>query len=48
MTELDVENAGTCQETMDDFKEVDKRLWQVLIAYTKREAKNFVCNPRRE
>ena len=29
---------------MDDFKEMDRILWQVPIAFTKGEAKNHVCN----
>ena len=37
--DLDNKNAGVPQATVDDFKEMDKRLYQVLIACTKVEAK---------
>ena len=45
--ELDTRNAGMSQETVDDFKELDRRLYQVLISCTGGEAKNHVCNPER-
>ena len=45
--ELDIRNAGMSQETVDDFKEMNKILYQVLISCTKREAKNYVYNPER-
>ena len=45
--ELDIRNAGMSQETVDDFKEMDMRLYQVLISCTTGEAKNDVCNPER-
>ena len=32
---------------MGDFKEMDMRLYQVLRACSKGEAKNQVCNPAR-
>ena len=32
---------------MQDLKEMDRRLYQVLIARTKGEAKTCVCNPER-
>ena len=35
------------QEAMDDIKKMDRGLWQVLIAYTKRKAIHYVCNPER-
>ena len=45
--EMDVRNAGMSQETVDDFEEMDRRLYQVLISCTKGRAKNYVCNPER-
>ena len=47
LMELDIENAGMSQETVDDFKEMDRRLYQVLISGFKGEAKNCVSNPER-
>ena len=44
LTELEVKNAGMPQETLD-FKDIDMRLWWLLIACTKGEANNYVCNP---
>ena len=41
LMELDIRNAGMSQET------VDRRLSQVLISCTKREANNCVCKPER-
>ena len=46
LVELDVMNAGMHQETMH-CKEMDRRLYQKLIACTKGEAKKYVCNPER-
>ena len=43
LMELDIRNAGMSQETVDDTKEMDRRLYQVLISGTKGEAKNHVC-----
>ena len=31
LMELDVKNAGMSQDTVDYFKEMDKRLYQVLM-----------------
>ena len=51
--ELDDKSAGMSQETEDDFKATDRRLYQVLIICTllkkfgKNLAKNCVCNPER-
>ena len=45
--ELDIKNAGISQETVDNVKEMDRRLCQVLMSCTKGEAKNYVCNPER-
>ena len=45
--ELDSKNARVSQETVGDFKEVVRRLYQVPISCTKGEAKNYVCNPER-
>ena len=47
LMELDIRNAGTSQETVDDFKEMDRRLYQVLFSSTKGESKNYVCDPER-
>ena len=47
LMELNVRNAGMSQETVDDFKEMDRRLYQMHISCTKRKAKNYVCNPDR-
>ena len=47
LMELDIRNAGMSQETMDDFKEMDCRLYQVFISCTEGEAKNHICNPER-
>ena len=47
LMELDIRNAGMSQETVDDFKDMDRRLYQVFISCTKGEAKNHVCNPER-
>ena len=35
------------QDTMNDLKEMDRRLYQLLVACTKGEAKNYVCNTER-
>ena len=32
-------------DTVDDFKDSDRRLYQVLSSCTKGEAKNYACNP---
>ena len=34
LMELDIRNVATSQETVDDFKEMDSRLHQVLISCT--------------
>ena len=47
LMKLDVRNAGMSQETVDDFKEVDRRPFQMLVPCTKGEAKNCVGNPER-
>ena len=47
LMELDSKKTGISQETVDDFKDMDRRLFQVLISCTKGEAKNCVCNPER-
>ena len=47
LMELDVRNAGMSQQTVDDFKETDRKLYQVLISFTKGEANYYVCNPER-
>ena len=47
LMELDIRNAGMSQETVDDFNEMNRRAYQVLISRTKEEAKNNVCNPER-
>ena len=44
---LDVRSAGRSQETVDDFKEMDRRPSQMLVPCTKGEAKNCVGNPER-
>ena len=45
LMELDTKKTGISQETVDDFKDMDRRLYQVLISCTKGEAKNCVCKP---
>ena len=45
ITERHLQDAGAKQMVIDDFKEMDRRLWQMLIMSTKGEAKNFVSNP---
>ena len=47
LRELHIKNAGMPHETVDDFRDMDRRLYQVLISCTKGEAKNYVCNPER-
>ena len=47
LMELDTKKTGISQETVDDFKDMDRRLYQVLISCTNGEAKNCVCNPER-
>ena len=47
LMELDVQNAGMSPGTADHFKEMDKRLYHVLMTCTKREANNKVCKPER-
>ena len=42
LMELDVRNAGMSQESVEDCKDINRRLYQVLIACTKGEAKNYV------
>ena len=45
LLKLDDRNAGITQETVEDFKDMDRRLHLVHIACTKGQAKNYVCNP---
>ena len=47
LMELDIKKTGISQETVDDFRDIDRRLFQVLISCTEGEAKNCVCNPER-
>ena len=47
LVKLDVRSAGRSQETVDDFKEMDRRPSQMLVPCTKGEAKNCVGNPER-
>ena len=42
-----VRNGGLNLETVDDFKEMDRRLYQLLIVCRKGAAKNYVCVPER-
>ena len=44
---LDTRNAGMSQETVDDFEEMDRKLSQVPISCTKREAKHHLRIPER-
>ena len=44
LMELDIRNAGMSQE---DFKEMDRRLYEMLVSCTKKEAKNCVRNLER-
>ena len=45
LLELDVRDAGMSQVTVGDVKDMEWTLYQELIACTKGEAKNYVCNP---
>ena len=47
ITEVDVRKAGMSQDITSDVKEVNRRLFQLLVACSRREAKNFVCNTGR-
>ena len=47
ITEADVRNTGMSQDTINDFKEMDRRLYQLLVACTKGEAKNYGRNTER-
>ena len=47
ITEADVRNAGMSQDTISDLKEMDRRLYHLLVACAKEEAKNYVCNTER-
>ena len=44
ITEADVRNTGMSEDTI---KEMDRRLYQLLVACTKGEARNYVCNTER-
>ena len=44
ITEADVRNAGMSQDATGDLKDMDRMLYQLLVACTKGEAKNDVCN----
>ena len=45
--EANVSNGGLNQETVDDFKEMDRRMYQLLVVCRKGTAKNYVCVPGR-
>ena len=47
IAEASVRNGGLNQETVDDIKEMDRRLYQRLVVCTEGSAKNYVCNPKR-
>ena len=47
ITEADVRNTGMSQDTINDLKEMDRRLYQLLVACTKGEAENYVRNTER-
>ena len=47
LMELDVTNAGMCQKTVDDFQEMDRRLYQVLCMHQLRGEEPRHCNPER-
>ena len=47
LPELVVTSARMSQETVRDFTDINRRLWQVLIACTKQEATYHVCDPER-
>ena len=47
MAEADVRSGGLNQESVDDFKELYRRLCQLLVECTKGEAKSYVSNPER-
>ena len=44
ITEADVRNTGMSQDTINDLKEMDRRLYQLLVACTQGKTKNDVCN----
>ena len=44
ITEADVRNAGMSQDTVSDFKEMDRRLYQLLVACTKGRREELCCN----
>ena len=46
ITEADVRNTGMSQDTINDLKEMDRTLYQLLVACTKGEAKNYVNTER--
>ena len=45
--EANVRKGGLNQETVDDFKEMDRRMYQLLFVCRKGTAKNYVCVPGR-
>ena len=47
ITEANVRSAGTSQDTVSDLRELERRLWHFLVACSKGEANNFVCNTGR-
>ena len=47
IAEANVRNRGFNQETVDDFKEMDRQLYQLLLVRRKLTAKNYVCVPGR-
>ena len=44
---VNVRNGGLNQEAVDDFKEMDRPLYQLLVVCRKGAAKNYVCVPQR-
>ena len=47
ITQADVRNAVMSQDVISDLTEMDRRLYQLLVACTNGEAKNYVCNTER-
>ena len=47
VAEADVRRRGLARETVDDFKEMDRILYQLLVTCMTGEAQNYVCKSER-
>ena len=47
ITEADVRNTGMSQDTINDLKEMDRRLYQLLVACTKGRSKELCLQHRK-